>query len=63
MYDDVLVFNEISSLDEWKTRFNSIKEYAIRNSTFYSSYTIDDELPVMSKLDLIRKRPKVVLGI
>lgn len=59
MYDDILAFNEKSSLDSWKARFNSIKEYAIRNSPFYSSYTIDDEFPVMSKLDLIHNHNRI----
>ncbi|MDU4734937.1 MAG: hypothetical protein E6X95_12125 [Thomasclavelia ramosa] len=34
-------------------KYNKIKKYAIEHTVFYKNYSIEDEFPVMSKIDLI----------
>lgn len=37
----------------------AIKEYAINNTDFYSKFSVDDEFPVMTKLDFINHKNEI----
>ncbi len=37
-----------------ETQLRALKQYAIEHTRFYQHYTVDDQFPIMSKMDIIR---------
>lgn len=60
-YDSILETNDLGGYNN--CALESIKRYALENSPFYSKYTMEDKLPIMTKVDLIEHYDEIFCPI
>lgn len=52
-YKEIKTINELPGNSFTEEKLKEIKEYAIEHTKFYQNYSVDDDFPVMTKLDFI----------
>ena len=61
IYDSILQINDLGGYNV--CALENIKRFALENSPFYSKYTMEDNLPIITKVDLIEHYDEIFCPI